>query len=52
MEEQVRQHAEQLVEAHRRLKVWNDAKSQWLGVLAHEMRTPLTGLFGVGDYVF
>ena len=52
MEEQVRIRSEQLVEAHRRLRIWDDAKSQWLGVLAHEMRTPLTGVFGVADYVF
>ncbi|MBN2161463.1 MAG: hybrid sensor histidine kinase/response regulator [Pontiellaceae bacterium] len=52
MEEQVRQGAVQLAEAHRRLGVWDDAKSQWLSVLSHEIRTPLTGLFGVGDYVF
>ena len=52
MEEQVRIRSEELLEAHRRLQVWDDAKTQWLGVLSHEMRTPLTGLFGVGDYVF
>lgn len=52
MEEQVRKGAADLYEAHRRLQVWDDAKTQWLGVLSHEMRTPLTGLFGIGDYVF
>ncbi len=52
MEEQVRLRSEQLVEAHRRLKIWDEAKDQWLGVLAHEMRTPLTGIFGVSDYIF
>ena len=40
MEEQVRQGALELAEAHRRLKVWDDAKSDWLGILSHEMRTP------------
>mgnify|MGYP001563148321 CR=1 FL=1 len=52
MEEQIRLRTEELVEAHRRLRIWDDAKSQWLGVLSHEMRTPLTGLFGVSDFIF
>lgn len=52
MEELVRLRSEELVEAHRRLRIWNDAKSQWLSVLSHEMRTPLTGIFGVTDYLF
>jgi two-component system sensor histidine kinase/response regulator len=52
MEKQIHLRTEELVEAHRRLQIWDDAKNQWLRVLSHEMRTPLTGLFGIGDYVF
>lgn len=52
MEEQVRLRSAELFEAHRRLRVWEEAKTDWLGVLSHEMRTPLTGIFGVADYIF
>jgi two-component system, sensor histidine kinase and response regulator len=52
MEEQIRLRTEELVEAHRRLRIWDNAKSQWLEVLSHEMRTPLTGLFGIADFIF
>jgi len=46
LEELVRERTENLTEAYRRLKIWDDAKDQWLSVLAHEIRTPLNGIFG------
>ena len=42
----------ELSEAHRRLRLWDDAKRQWLGNLSHQLRTPLTGLFGLCDHLF
>lgn len=52
LEMQVRERVEELTEAHRRLRIWDDAKNQWLGQLSHEMRTPLTGIFGITDLLF
>ena len=51
-EELVRQGVQALAEAHRRLRIWDDAKSQWLNILSHEMRTPLTGVFGITELLF
>ena len=42
----------ELKEAHRRLKIWDEAKRQWVGNLGHELRTPLSGLISVCDSVF
>ena len=52
LEELVRQRVQELAEAHRRLRIWDDAKNQWLNVLTHEMRTPLNGVFGITDLLF
>lgn len=41
-----------LREAHRRLTIWDDAKSDWLNVLSHEMRTPMTGIIGAAELLF
>lgn len=51
-EDLVRQGAQALAEAHRRLCIWDDAKNQWLNILSHEMRTPLTGAFGITELLF
>jgi DNA-binding response OmpR family regulator len=51
-EELVRQGVQALAEAHRRLRIWDDAKNQWLNILSHEMRTPLTGVFGITELLF
>ena len=48
----VRERNQELVEAHRRLRIWDDAKTDWINMLSHEMRTPLTGVFGVADLLF
>jgi DNA-binding response OmpR family regulator len=52
LEHLVRERVRDLAEAHRRLRVWDDAKTQWLNTLSHEMRTPLTGVFGITDLLF
>lgn len=48
----VRQRTAELAEAHRRLRIWDDTKTQWLNTLAHEMRTPLNGVFGISELAF
>ena len=52
LEELVRQRVSELVQAHRRLRIWDDAKNQWLHTLSREMRTPLTGVFGIAELLF
>jgi two-component system sensor histidine kinase/response regulator len=52
LEELVRQRVHELTDAHRRLRIWDDAKTQWLNTLSHEMRTPLTGVFGIAELLF
>jgi len=52
LEDLVRERVSELAEAHRRLRVWDDAKNQWLHTLAHEMRTPLTGVFAAFELLF
>jgi two-component system sensor histidine kinase/response regulator len=49
LEEAVAARTRELEEAHSRLKIVDDAKSDFLGLIAHEFRTPLNGLLGVGD---
>ena len=52
LEELVRERVKELAEAHRRLRIWDDAKTQWLNMLSHEMRTPLNGVFGITELLF
>jgi two-component system sensor histidine kinase/response regulator len=52
LEELVEQRVQELAEAHRRLQIWDGAKSEWLNVLSHEMRTPLNGLVGISEVLF
>ncbi len=52
LEELVRQRVQELAEANRCLRIWDDAKNQWLNMLSHEMRTPLVGILGVTDLLF
>ena len=52
LEELVRQRAAELAEAHRRLRIWDDAKTQWLNTLSHEMRSSLNGVFGISELLF
>ena len=41
----------ELAEANKRLTILDVAKSDFLRVIAHELRTPLIGLFSVGDLI-
>ena len=52
LEGQVQQRMQELVAAHRRLRIWDDAKTDWLNMLSHEMRTPLTGILGIAELLF
>jgi len=52
LEELVAQRTRELDEVNRRLSVWDEAKDQWLNLISHEMRTPLTGLIGTADVLF
>jgi DNA-binding response OmpR family regulator len=52
LEGQVQQRMQDLVAAHRRLRIWDDAKTDWLNMLSHEMRTPLTGILGIAELLF
>jgi two-component system sensor histidine kinase/response regulator len=52
LEELVRERVADLAEAHRRLRIWDHAKTQWLGMLSHEMRTPLQGVCGIAELLF
>jgi DNA-binding response OmpR family regulator len=52
LEELVRQRVQELAEANRRLRIWDDAKNQWLNTLSHEMRTPLVGVSGITERLF
>ena len=49
LEDRVRERTAELAEAHRQLLIWNQAKTGWLQMVSHEMRTPMTGLLGVTD---
>jgi two-component system sensor histidine kinase/response regulator len=49
LEELVRSRTREVVEAQARLKVLDKAKGDFLGLISHEFRTPLNGLFGIGE---
>ena len=52
LENLVQQRTGELMEAHRRLRIWDDAKTQWLNLLSHEMCTPLNGIIGTAELLF
>ncbi|MEI7947228.1 MAG: hybrid sensor histidine kinase/response regulator [bacterium] len=52
LEKLVRQRVQELAEANRRLSIWDDAKNQWLNMLSHEMRTPLSSILGTSELLF
>ncbi len=52
LENLVLRRTSELMEAQRRLRIWDDAKNQWLNQLSHEMRTPLTGIIGITELLF
>jgi CheY-like chemotaxis protein/C4-dicarboxylate-specific signal transduction histidine kinase len=41
----------ELTKVSERLTILDHAKSEFLDVIAHELRTPLSGLFGVSDFI-
>jgi CheY-like chemotaxis protein len=49
LEELVLSRTRELAEAHHRLQILDRTKSDFLNLISHEFRTPLNGLFGVGD---
>jgi two-component system sensor histidine kinase/response regulator len=49
LEELVRARTRDLAEAHSRLQILDQAKTDFLNLIAHEFRTPLNGLLGVGS---
>lgn len=51
LERLLQERSSELMEAHRQLRIWDQAKTDWLDTLAHELRTPLSGVFGVMDLV-
>jgi two-component system sensor histidine kinase/response regulator len=49
LEETVASRTAELQEAHRRLAILDEAKSDFLKLISHEFRTPLNGLLGTGE---
>jgi len=47
----VRARTGELREAHARLAILDRTKSEFLGLLSHEFRTPLNGLLGIGQLI-
>ncbi|SPE36993.1 hypothetical protein SBA6_630031 [Candidatus Sulfopaludibacter sp. SbA6] len=52
LEELVAVRTRELAEAHARLKILDQAKTDFLNLISHELRTPLNGLLGIGDILF
>lgn len=51
LEETVRSRTRELAEAHARLKILDQSKSDFLHLISHEFRTPLNGLLGVTEII-
>jgi DNA-binding response OmpR family regulator len=49
LEETVAQRTRELAEAHARLAILDQAKSDFLSLISHEVRTPLVGVFGAAE---
>jgi two-component system sensor histidine kinase/response regulator len=49
LDELVRQRTDELARAHARLSILDRTKTDFLRLIAHELRTPLHGLLGVGE---
>lgn len=52
LEELIKQRTHDLETAHRRLRIWDEAKTHWIQMVAHELRTPLTGVFCIANVLF
>src|SRR5260370_36474782 len=51
LEELVSARTRELAAAHTRLKILEQAKSEFLTLISHEFRTPLNGLLGIGELI-
>jgi two-component system, sensor histidine kinase and response regulator len=49
LEDLVRARTHELEEAHRRLRVLDQSKSDFLSLISHELRTPLNGILGISE---
>ncbi len=49
LEDLVVRRTQELAEAHQRLKLLDSTKREFLDVIAHELRTPATGVLGIGE---
>lgn len=52
LESLVIQRTRDLEKAYQQLKRLDETKSDFLTMISHEMRTPLNGIFGIGELVF
>ncbi len=52
LEEIVQDRTRALADAHRRLEVLDEAKTDFLNLISHELNTPLNGLLGITEMVF
>jgi DNA-binding response OmpR family regulator len=51
LEDTVASRTRELSEAHARLTILDQAKTEFLNLISHELRTPLNGLIGIGDLI-
>lgn len=52
LEQRVYEKSQELAEAHERLKVLDQAKTDFLKLISHEFRTPLNGILGLSEILF
>ena len=52
LETLVKERTAALAESNHRLKILDDAKTDWLNMLSQELRTPLTGVLGISELLF
>lgn len=52
LEQRVHEKSRELAEAHERLTVLDQAKSDFLKLISHEFRTPLNGILGLSEILF
>ncbi|MDM8515455.1 hybrid sensor histidine kinase/response regulator [Desulfobacterales bacterium HSG16] len=52
LQKEVRKKTRELSDAYKKLKILDQAKSDFLDLIAHELRTPLTGVFGAAEILF
>jgi DNA-binding response OmpR family regulator len=52
LESAVEERTARLAATCRQLEIWLDAKEDWIRMLSHELRTPVTGVLGVADLLF